>query len=668
MIGLPAPDRAGAPYTGYGRAHWERLADHLLLAVRPYASPAHSLIDLPGPPSASGRWSDGLEGYARTFLLAAFRVAGAGGADPHGLLRWYAEGLAAGVDPDSSQRWPRLTERRQARVEAASVVIALHETRRWLWDRLDDRTRNQLVEWLTPFIGTADYDNNWVWFQNVAEAFLRTVGGPWSSEDIERNLAWHEEWYVGDGWYSDGGLQDGRRQNFDYYTGWALHFYPLWYQRILGEQPAWTYRQRLGRYLGDARHLVGAGGAPLFQGRSLTYRFAMLAPFWTGALFDATPLPAGETRRLTGEVLRHFVDGGAVDADGLLPIGWHGAFPRIRQLYSGPGSPYWAGKGFAGLLLPAGHPVWTAPEQPLPVERADDVHSLRRPGWVVSTTAADGIVRVANHGSDHLWERRLQADDPFYLRHGYASHAAPELSAAALREPVDSHVALLDGGGRPSHRGRIERTGQGGTWAASQSRALWLDLSDPGPPSATWYGLRTGPWLRTASVLRGAVEVRLARVEPATVGPRPWPGPANPGGGGDPEEHWPADPGPWRLHVGGYALAGHRVDTGIGDGWARADRPDGLCSLVTGLRGFDQAGITPGERSNPLGVWSAVPWVRTTGAVRPGAVYAAAVVLTGRGVTDPADAFPGAAEPAVEVDGATVVVRWADGATERVPL
>ncbi|MZE81568.1 DUF2264 domain-containing protein, partial [Streptomyces sp. SID5475] len=93
---LPPEDRALSPRTGWTRAHWEAAADGLLAAVAPYATPGRAFHHLPGGrPSFSGHRSDGLEGYARTFLLAAFRIAGAGGADPHGLLGRYADGLAA---------------------------------------------------------------------------------------------------------------------------------------------------------------------------------------------------------------------------------------------------------------------------------------------------------------------------------------------------------------------------------------------------------------------------------------------------------------------------------------------------------------------------------------------------------------------------------------------
>ena len=62
------------------REQWAALADEMLLAVRPYASPNHALITLPGAPGGYGTAVDGLEGFARTFLLAGFRLAGERGA------------------------------------------------------------------------------------------------------------------------------------------------------------------------------------------------------------------------------------------------------------------------------------------------------------------------------------------------------------------------------------------------------------------------------------------------------------------------------------------------------------------------------------------------------------------------------------------------------------
>jgi hypothetical protein len=105
---LPEQNRALSPYTGYSRGHWEAVADGLLTAAWRWATPRGGLLNLPGRPSASGVRSDGLEGYARTFLAAAFRVAGADGKDPLGWLGRYADGLDAGTltpGRDDAESW-----------------------------------------------------------------------------------------------------------------------------------------------------------------------------------------------------------------------------------------------------------------------------------------------------------------------------------------------------------------------------------------------------------------------------------------------------------------------------------------------------------------------------------------------------------------------------------
>src|SRR6185312_281982 len=99
--GLGGERMSLAPYTGWGREDFAALADRMLLAARRYASPSQALITLPGAPGGYGTAIDGLEGFARTFLLAGFRVAGEQGSDPLNLLERYAAGLAAGTDPAS---------------------------------------------------------------------------------------------------------------------------------------------------------------------------------------------------------------------------------------------------------------------------------------------------------------------------------------------------------------------------------------------------------------------------------------------------------------------------------------------------------------------------------------------------------------------------------------
>ena len=438
---LPPEDRTLSPHTGYTRAHWEAAADALLAAVEPYATEGGALYQLPGDrESWSGRLSDGLEGYARTLLLAAFRR------DETALGR-YSEGLAAGV----SGVWPRIEDRSQPLVEAASIAFALRITKPLLWDRLDDAVRQRAAAWLGDALTAEAWPCNWELFPVTVAGFLSSVGyePEASRKAIDRGLERIEQWYVGEGWYTDG---DGRK--FDYYNGWAMHLYPVLHA-WLAQDPRLMdlYGDRLSRHLADYARLFGGDGAPMHQGRSLTYRFATTVPLWLGALTGHTPLSPGETRRLASGALKYFLDRDAVDSRGLLTLGWHGPNPAVLQGYSGPASPYWASKGFLGLLLPADHEVWTAVEESGPVERSDSVTSFAPPNWLIQSTSSDGLVRLHNHGSEDV------RYDPYYTRLAYSTVTEPSTS-------YDNSVIV---GGDPGRTG-IEPLGGGEGWVASRHR------------------------------------------------------------------------------------------------------------------------------------------------------------------------------------------------------
>jgi hypothetical protein len=637
MTTLPPENRVLSPHTGWTRAHWEAVADQLLGAVHRHWSPRCARIDLPGEPSRYGPVSDGLEGFARTFLLAGFRVAGGG--DP-ALLERYAWGLSAGTDPYSPEAWPRPDELGQAKVEAASIALVLQLTRPWLWDQLDDDVRERVVGWLGTVIGQPYPPINWVWFRIVVESFLREAGGPWSAEDIEHDLALHASFRRDGGW-----LSDGEERAFDHYTGWALHLYPLLWTHLFdvpdalcSQEVRRTWAEDLSRYLEDAVALIGADGSPLMQGRSLTYRFATSAPFWVAAL-TGVPGPApGLLRRAASGVLRHFVDRGSLDPDGVLRLGWHGGWPAIRQAYSGPGSPYWAAKGMLGLALPADHPVWTDVERRLPVETEDFVRVIAAPGWLVSGRRADGVVTAVNHGTDHALPGDRRTDSPWYARLGYSTATMPP-PASHL---VDNSVVLLDPRGAASHRAgfRTLFTDElpGGVLAgASAGPVRWVDTSaDDAPDHGSGRGgeVVDGPPVLVVSVVREGVEIRIVRIDGDTDARLRLSG-------------WPvtADSRPQAESVARFGV----VVTGTH-----------VRSSLFGLRGLDQSGVDTERGVSPLGKFAAVPWLATGGPVARGHVVAAAVHLD-RG-TGPQT------NPQITVHGNDVVLRWSDGLDTRITL
>ncbi|MCL2515150.1 MAG: DUF2264 domain-containing protein [Microbacteriaceae bacterium] len=517
---LPERDFALSPRTGLTRAHWAAAADQLLLALRPYFSPGRARVALPGKVSSYGPDSDGLEGFARSFLLVGFRLAGEDGADPHGLLDWYRAGLITGTDPASPERWPRLSELDQAKVEAASIVIVLELTRTWLWDTLSAGEQANVIAWLEDSVGAWYPDNNWVWFRAVAQTFLASVGGRFSEADMAHTLAFHASCAREGGWYSDGATL----RAYDYYSGWAMQFYPLFWAaqpgavRFGSEALAAEWRRQLGEYLQDFVHLVGGDGMPVLQGRSLIYRFAAAAPLWAGVVAGVDGVAPGLVRRAASGILDAFLARGVPDERGLLTLGITRGWPAMTQSYSGAGSPYWAAKGMYGLVLPAEHPVWTAVEEPLPLERGDVRRVLAAPGWLVSGTAADGLVRVVNHGTDHEAEGAVVADSPLYARLGYSTATIPPLGGDAVGRPVDQLATVVDTAGAVAHRAGFHRvtTADDGIAliGASRATAHWVAVEAGARDHGSGYkgAVTPGPEVVTTSAARGAWEVRAVRV------------------------------------------------------------------------------------------------------------------------------------------------------------
>lgn len=657
------PLSGDAPRTGWGRAHWEAVSENLLLSLRPHASEDWARILPPGRYSGSGPESDGLEGFARSFLIAALLLKGRGGEDPHGHASRYARGLAAGADPQSPTAWPRPATCPQAKVEAASIVLALDMTREWIWDHADQRTRQHIITWLREVIGTDYPPVNWVWFRIVVLTFLRDVDPRFDPRsgvavdvaamrtDLARDLAVHESCVREGGWFSD-----GPERAYDHYGTWAFAVFPTLWLRMRGATALREdglidtssedlHRERLMQFVEDALGLIGADGGPLIQGRSLVYRMAVAAAPWAAALAGLADgsnprIAPGRLRRAASGVARHFLDRGVPDSDGLLTLGWFGAFPGMAQSYSGPGSPYWAAMGFLGLALPADHPVWSAPEEPLPVERSDSVDVLPAPGWIVSRTHQDGIVRVINHGTDHALRGQMRTDSPLYARLGYSTATSPPMTGPGLVDPRDATVALVHPDHGWSHRTGFEtlalrQIDSVTAIGISRQRCHWVRVEDADGDHG--YGrsgdVIEGPELTIASLVRGSTEVRLVRAEADVERP---------------------------LAIAGWPLSGGEPIEQVGPSALRQRRTDGtlLHSALTPLLGHLEPSVHREHAVSPLGAHFAVPHL-TARSLRAGELCAVAVHLGGD--------LPSQG-PVVEQSAEAVTVRWGASVVVEVEL
>jgi len=300
-----------------------------------------------------------MEGLSRV-LWGLFPLMAAGNTTP--FSDKYIAAIKQGTDPQSPGYWGETAPYDQRLVEMAAYGLGLSLLQEKLTDLFTEREVMNLHAWLNQITDAQMPDSNWNYFAIMVQLGFKRAGLPFDQLAIDRRFALMDAYYLGDGWYSDG---PGRPK--DYYISMAFHFYGLIYATLSGdEERATVLRERSRQFADDFIYMSAADGASVPFGRSLTYRFAMVA-FWSAVAFSG--LEVFTPGIVKGIILRHlrwWQRQPILDRDGILTLGF--AYPNLAMCedYNSPGSPYWALKTYLILALPEEHPFWQAQEQPLP--------------------------------------------------------------------------------------------------------------------------------------------------------------------------------------------------------------------------------------------------------------------------------------------------------------
>lgn len=300
-----------------------------------------------------------MEGLSRV-LWGLFPLLAAGDSTP--FSDKYIAAIKQGTDPQSAGYWGEAGPYDQRLVEMAAYGLGLALLQDKLTERFSERELMNLHAWLNQITDATMPDSNWNYFAIMVQLGFKRAGLPYDQQAIDRRFAMMDAYYLGEGWYSDG---PGRPK--DYYISMAFHFYGLIYATLSGDETrAKVLRQRSRLFAEDFIYMSAADGASVPFGRSLTYRFAMVA-FWSAVAFSG--LEVFTPGIVKGIVLRHlrwWHQQPITDRDGILTLGF--AYPNLAMCedYNSPGSPYWALKTYLILALPESHPFWQADEQPLP--------------------------------------------------------------------------------------------------------------------------------------------------------------------------------------------------------------------------------------------------------------------------------------------------------------
>ena len=318
-----------------------------------------------------------LEAFARLIDGIAPWLAFADDASSEGKLRSTLRAQAQAsyvhsVDPKSPDYLLWKNEG-QALVDSAYFCSALLRAPDALWKPLDATTKQRIIAEIQGLRRVSPPYTNWLLFAAINEAFLLTVGAQWDPVRIDLAVRKFTEWYVGDGWYSD-----GPRFHFDLYNSYVIH--PMLTQileaLVAANAPFNSLQpkellplqyQRMQRYAEQLERMIGPDGAYAAIGRSLTYRTAAHQPLGLLAWRKKLPakLPEGQARAATMAAQRRvFGDASNFNADGFLTIGFARHQPSLGDPYSNAGSMYIAAESLIALGLPANDSYWTTPALP----------------------------------------------------------------------------------------------------------------------------------------------------------------------------------------------------------------------------------------------------------------------------------------------------------------
>ena len=289
------------------------------------------------------------------------------------LREWALQAYKNAVDP-ASPDYLLWRKEGQTLVDAAYLAESFIRAYDALWMPLDDTTKQRYIDEFTHLRRVDPPYTNWLLFSSTIESFLAKAGAPHDNFRINMAIRKTEEWYVGDGWFSDG---QGTFA-FDYYSCYVFHamYLETLQNMIDAKGGGWgiDYRKFRERQLKRTqkmaivleRFISPEGTFPVI-GRSTPYRMAAMQPLALMAWYQTLPkdLSNGQVRAALTQVFhRMFDQQNNFNQGGYLTIGFCGSQPDTADWYTNNGSLYMCSLAFMPLGLPADHPFWKDAPQP----------------------------------------------------------------------------------------------------------------------------------------------------------------------------------------------------------------------------------------------------------------------------------------------------------------
>lgn len=257
----------------------------------------------------------------------------------------------------------------QPLVDAAYLAQGLLRAPERLWGRLDEETKQRLIEEMKKTRCIKPGQNNWLLFASMVEAFLLEYDGEYKANRLQEGVRrFLHDYYKGDGIYGD-----GIHFAMDYYNSFVIH--PMLTDIIRigvrhGLKDFQTYENiqipRLQRYAAIQERMISPEGTYPVIGRTLICRIGAFHALAETALLEALPknLSSGQVRSaMTAVLKKQFKGGKDFDKDGFMTIGFNGTQTDFAENYVSSGSPYHCTTFFLPLGLSLDSEFWTSPAE-----------------------------------------------------------------------------------------------------------------------------------------------------------------------------------------------------------------------------------------------------------------------------------------------------------------
>lgn len=247
----------------------------------------------------------------------------------------------------------------QQTVETCALVICLWVSKKQIWDTYTKAEKDVIAAFLESYAHENTVPQNWRLFNMLDMAFLHMEGYPIQKDIMRDHAQAILNYYAGDGWYRDG-------HSFDYYSCWAFNVYApiwnLWYGYENEPYLAKRFEEQSNKLMETYGDFFDRDGWTNMWGRSNIYRNAATSAFDGNMLLRGSKANPGLARRISSGSLLQFLGREDFLYKGVPTLGFYGQFSPLVQGYSCAESPFWLGKAFLCLHLPADHPFWTEKE------------------------------------------------------------------------------------------------------------------------------------------------------------------------------------------------------------------------------------------------------------------------------------------------------------------